>query len=231
MLVLSRQRDQAIMIGDDIEVSIVDIRGDKARIGISAPRSVSVHRKEIYEAIRKENQAAAEIRPDEIASLVSPPQNPPLKIAADDPMRVAIDEAKKSLSHGGIPTGAVLVRAGKIIGRGHNRRIQRGDPMAHAETDCLTNAGRQKTYKDTILYTTTMPCLLCAGAIVQFGIPKIVVGDTTTVADGKCPSLRSEQVLKDCGIELVDMHDLEIADIMLAFTREHPGLWNEDSGT
>src|SRR4051794_23739805 len=170
MLVLSRQRDQAIMIGDDIEVSVVDIRGDKVRIGITAPRSVSVHRKEIYEAIRKENKSAAEIKPEDIASLVSSPQNPPLKLVTDDAnagdpfLRVAIDEANKSLSHGGIPTGAVRVRAGGVIGRGHNRRIQRGDPMAHAEIDCLTNAGRQKTYRDTILYTTLTPCLLCTGA-------------------------------------------------------------------
>ena len=126
MLVLSRQRDQAIMIGDDVEVSIVDIRGDKVHIGIDAPRSVSVHRKEIYEAIRDENQAAAQISPGDVAAVVSSPQNSPMKLAHEDPLRVAVDEAKKSLSHGGIPTGAVLVRAGRVIGRGHNRRVQRG---------------------------------------------------------------------------------------------------------
>src|SRR3954451_22839857 len=105
MLVLSRQRDQAIMIGDDIEVSVVDIRGDKVRLGINAPRSVSVHRKEIYEAIRKENKAAAEVRPEDLAALLSPPL-PQMKIvdegANGDPfLRAALDEAKKSLSHGG----------------------------------------------------------------------------------------------------------------------------------
>src|SRR4051812_12536750 len=123
MLVLSRQREQAIMIGDDIEVSVVDIRGDKVRLGINAPRSVSVHRKEIYEAIRRENKAAAEVRPEDVSLLVPGPHNPTLKLVKDDAtggdpfMRVAIDEAKKSLSHGGIPTGAVLVRDNRIIGR------------------------------------------------------------------------------------------------------------------
>src|SRR3954468_20295235 len=211
MLVLSRQRDQAIMIGDDIEVSVVDIRGDKVRLGINAPRSVSVHRKEIYEAIRKENKAAAEIRPEDLGSLLSPPP-PQMKIvdegANGDPfMRAAIDEAKKSLSHGGIPTGAILVRDNKIIGRGHNRRIQRGDPMAHAEIDCLTNAGRHKTYCDTTLYTTTMPCLLCAGAILQFGIPRLIVGDSSTFGGGECKKINSKQLLVDCGVEVVDVQD------------------------
>jgi cytosine/creatinine deaminase len=230
MLVLSRQREQAIMIGDDIEVSIVDIRGDKVRVGIDAPRSVSVHRKEIYEAIRKENKAAAEIRPEDVAGVVASPSNPPLRIAQDDPLRVAIDEAKKSLSHGGIPTGAVLVRAGKIIGRGHNRRVQRGDPMAHAEIDCLTNAGRQKTYRDTILYTTISPCLLCAGAILQFGIPKIVIGDITNFAGGECGSVKSMQLLRECGVEIVEAQDKDCAEMMGKFLQENAALFRENLG-
>src|SRR5579864_1017156 len=98
----------------------------------------------------------------------------------EDPfLRAAIDEAKQGLKEGGLPIGSVLVRGGKIIGRGHNRRVQKGDPMAHAEIDCLTNAGRQKSYRDTVLYSTLMPCHLCSGAIVQFGIPKVIVGEST----------------------------------------------------
>ena len=236
MLVLSRQRDQAIMIGDDIEVSVVDIRGDKVRLGINAPRSVSVHRKEIYEAIRKENQAAGQVRPEDVASLVSSPQNSPMKLVSDNPaqgdpfLRAAIDEAKKSLGHGGIPTGAVLVRADRIIGRGHNRRIQRGDPMAHAEIDCLTNAGRQKSYRDTVLYTTLMPCLMCAGAIAQFGVPKVVVGDTVNFAGGNCKGVNTSQLLRDCGVEIVDLHDTEAIEMLAKFVRERPELWREDHG-
>ena len=230
MLVLSRQRDQAIMIGDDVEVSIVDIRGDKVRIGIDAPRSVSVHRKEIYEAIRDENQAAAQISPGDVAAVVSSPQNSPMKLAHEDPLRVAVDEAKKSLSHGGIPTGAVLVRAGRVIGRGHNRRVQRGDPMAHAELDCLTNAGRQKTYRDTILYATTAPCLMCAGAISQFGIPKLVVGDTASFGGGECGAVKSMQMMRECGVEVVDAKDAECIEMMARFAAEKGPLWREDHG-
>src|SRR4051812_6899853 len=236
MLVLSRQRDQAIMIGDDIEVSVVDIRGDKVRLGINAPRSVSVHRKEIYEAIRKENKAAGQVRPEDVATLVSSPQNPPMKLVGNDPalgdpfLRAAIDEAKKSLSHGGIPTGAVLVREDRIIGRGHNRRIQRGDPMAHAEIDCLTNAGRQKSYRDTVLYSTLMPCYLCSGAAVQFGVPKVVVGESVNFPGGAAKCGQSPQFMRSAGIDVIDLHDAECIEMMRDFIRTHPELWNEDIG-
>ncbi len=91
-------------------------------------------------------------------------------------MRSAIGEATKGLSEGGIPIGSVLVKEGRIIGKGHNQRIQKGDPMAHAEIDCLRNAGRIGSYKDTVLYSTLMPCYLCAGAVVQFGIKKAPIG-------------------------------------------------------
>ena len=226
MLVLARQRDEAIMIGDDIEVSVVDIRGDKVRIGINAPRSVSVHRKEIYEMIRRENQAAASIKAEDVAGILPNPSNAPLKIAHDDPLRVAVEEAKKSLAHGGIPTGEVLCRDNKIIGRGHNRRIQRRDPVAHAELDCLANAGRQATYRDTVLYATLMPCLMCAGGVVHFGIPKLVVGDAIT-----CPgTLKATRFLRDNGIEIIDAKDLECAALISRFASENPSLWQEDRG-
>ncbi len=237
MLVLSRQRDQAIMIGEDIEISVVDIRGDKVRLGIEAPRSVSVHRKEIYDAIRRENQAAAEVRPEDLSAVVSPLQgNSHMRLASDNPRQedpfllAAFEEAEKSASHGGIPSGAVLVRSGRIIGRGHNRRVQRGDPMAHAEIDCLTNAARQKTYKDTVLYTTLMPCFLCTGAILQFGIPKVIVGDSTNFPGGQCSHTTSPQLLKECGVEVVDVHDPRCQDMMANFIRQHGDLWNEDIG-
>src|SRR3954469_12529368 len=97
-------------------------------------------------------------------------------------MQTAIDEARKGLAQGGIPIGSVLVRDGEIVGRGHNQRVQKGDPMAHAEIDCLQQAGRIGSYKDTILYSTLMPCYLCAGAVVQFGIKKVIVGESKTFA-------------------------------------------------
>ena len=190
MLVLARQRDESIIIGDDVEVTVVDIRGDKVRLGINAPRSTSVHRKEIYEAIQRENRQAAKVQPHDLPNLgtTQPPKQPvQMKLVGADSierqmhepfLRAAIEEARLGLAEGGLPIGSVLVRDGKIIGRGHNKRVQAGDPMAHAEIVALTNAGRQKTYRDTVLYSTLMPCFLCSGASVQFGIPCVVVGES-----------------------------------------------------
>jgi cytosine/creatinine deaminase len=228
MLVLTRQRDDSIMIGDEIEVRVVDIRGDKVRLGITAPRSVSVHRREIYEQIRDENKAAAQLKPEDIANIPMPEGTdssfPRLAAENRDPfLLAAIAEAQAGLREGGLPIGSVLVRGGQIIGRGHNRRIQRGDPMAHAEIDCLTNAGRQKTYRDTILYSTLMPCHLCSGAAVQFGVPKVIVGESVNF--GGAP-----QFMQSKGIEVIDLRDQECIDVMGRFIREHPDLWNEDIG-
>jgi cytosine deaminase len=236
MLVLSRLRDQTIMIGDDIEITIVDIRGEKVRLGITAPRTISVHRKEVYDAIRRENQAAAQLRPMEVAPVVPPPapaNNPlPAYNPADPFMRAAIDEARLGLSEGGLPIGSVLVRGNHIVARGHNRRVQHGDSMAHAEIDCLKNAGRQKTYKDTVLYSTLMPCYLCSGAVVQFGIPKVIVGEATTFPGGasKCSPQKSPDFLRSHGVEVINLHDRECIEMMQQFIREHPELWNEDIG-
>ena len=234
MLVLSRQKDQTIMIGDDIEVTIVDIRGDKVRLGINAPRTVTVHRKEVYDMLKREGQKPPQQQgggraPGEHFGPAGPgagPSSPPPHpvAASNDPfLREAITEARRGLSEGGLPIGAVLVRGGQIIGRGHNRRVQKGDPMAHAEIDCLTNAGRQKTYKDTILYSTLQPCFLCSGASVQFGIPKIIVGDTVNF--GGAPGFLRHQ-----GVECVDLHDAECIQMMSQFIKEHPDLWHEDIG-
>lgn len=246
MLVLSRQRDETVMIGDSIEVTVVDIRGDKVRLGINAPKDVSVHRKEVYDAIRRENRAAGNLRPQDvpevgrIKSPQQPGQTPPnsggtqgnaaLKLVPqEDPsvhlpfLRIAMEEARQGLSEGGLPIGSVLVRGGQVIGRGHNRRVQKGDPMAHAEIDCLTNAGRQKTYRDTILYSTLMPCYLCSGAAVQFGIPKVVVGESANFK-GAPDFMRSK------GIDVFDLHDPECIEMMATFIKEHPELWHEDIG-
>jgi cytosine/creatinine deaminase len=229
MLVLTRQRDDSIMIGDDIEVKVVDIRGDKVRLGINAPRNISVHRREIYDQIRDENRAAAQIQPQDLMNLPPKPEEtdssfPRLATENRDPfLLAAIAEARTGLREGGLPIGSVLVRGDQIIGRGHNRRVQRGDPMAHAEIDCLTNAGRQKTYRDTVLYSTLMPCHLCSGAAVQFGVPKVIVGESVNF--GGAPEFMRSQ-----GIEVVDLHDQECIEMMAQFIREHPSLWNEDIG-
>ena len=228
MLVLARQRDQTIMIGDDIEVTVVDVRGDKVRLGINAPRSVSVHRKEIWKAIRDENEAAKNLKPEDLANLppgtVRPP-GPAAKAAPpiDEFMTAAIEEARKGLSEGGLPIGSVLVRNGQVVARGHNRRVQKGDPMAHAEIDCLTVAGRQPSYKDTILYSTLMPCYLCSGAVVQFGIPKVIVGESVNFPG-------APDFMRKHGVEVIDLHDAECIKMMSDFIKAHPQLWNEDIG-
>jgi creatinine deaminase len=146
-------------------------------------------------------------------------------------LRAAIDEAKLGLAEGGLPIGSVLTRGGAIIGRGHNRRVQRGDPMAHAEIDCLANAGRQPSgYRDTVLYSTLMPCFLCSGAAVQFGVPKVIVGETVNFPGGQGPGGSSPQFLRAQGVDVVDLRDPECIELMARFIREHPRLWYEDIG-
>jgi cytosine deaminase len=148
----------------------------------------------------------------------------------DDFMRAAVEEARTGMSEGGLPIGSVLVRDNQIIARGHNRRVQHGDPMAHAEIDCLTKAGRQRTYRDTVLYSTLMPCFLCSGAVVQFGVPKVVVGESVNFPGGEGPGGRSPEFLRSHGVEVIDLRDPECIEMMSRFIREHPELWNEDIG-
>ena len=114
-------------------------------------------------------------------------------------MKAAIEEARQGLKEGGIPIGSVLVRDGKIIGRGHNRRVQENDPIIHAEIDCLRKAGRIGHYRGTVLYSTLMPCYLCSGAVVQFGIKKVVAGEGETFAG-------APDFLRQHGVEVVNMH-------------------------
>ena len=140
-------------------------------------------------------------------------------------MQAAIEQARMGLAEGGLPIGSVLVRNGQIIGAGRNRRVQHDDPMAHAEIDCLSNAGRQETYRDAVLYSTLMPCYLCSGAIVQFGIPRVVAGESVNFTGGG-----SADFLRSRGIELIDLHDSQCIDMMRDFIHHHPRLWHEDIG-
>jgi len=141
----------------------------------------------------------------------------------DSFMQAAIDEAQLGLREGGIPIGSVLVRAGQIIGRGHNKRIQDGDPVTHAEIDCLRQAGRIGSYQGTVLYSTLMPCYLCAGAVVQFGIPKVMVGESQTFPGGP-------EFMRAHGVEVVDLNLAECVAMMRKFIEQNPRLWNEDIG-
>jgi len=223
MLVLSRTRDQTIVIGDDIEITVVDIRGDKVRLGINAPRTITVHRKEVYDAVKRGDQPKSKShdQPAAAAHCTTPAVHQ--GNGADPFLLAAIDEARAGLAEGGLPIGSVLVRGGQIVGRGHNRRVQKGDPMAHAEIDCLTNAGRLKSYRDTVLYSTLMPCHLCSGAVIQFGIPRVIVGESINF--GGAPD-----VLRQHGVEVIDLHDPQCIALMGDFIKSHPDLWREDIG-
>lgn len=141
----------------------------------------------------------------------------------DDFMAEAITEAKQGLNEGGIPIGSVIVKEGKIVGKGHNKRVQDSDPVTHAEIDCLRNAGRIGNYKNTTLYSTLMPCYLCAGAVVQFGIKKVIVGESETFAGAK-------EFMEAHGVEVIDLNLAECKQLMSNFIQEKPELWNEDIG-
>ena len=141
----------------------------------------------------------------------------------DDYMTAAIAQAKQGLSEGGIPIGSVLVKEGKIIGQGRNKRVQEGDPVTHAEIDCLRNAGRIGKYSGTTLYSTLMPCYLCAGAVVQFGIKKVIAGESETFTGAK-------ELMESHGVEVVDLDLDECKQMMRNFIASHSQLWNEDIG-
>ena len=140
----------------------------------------------------------------------------------DPVFEAAYQAAQKSLREGGIPIGAALARAGQVIATGHNERVQQGDPIAHGEMSALRAAGRQANYRDTVLYTTLAPCAMCTGTIIQFKIPKVIVGEAETFP-GEFDLLRSR------GVEVVVLDDQRCVDMMRDFQRDHAELWAEDS--
>ncbi len=139
-------------------------------------------------------------------------------------LAVAIGEARAGRAEGGIPIGAaIFTREGKLVGAGHNRRVQHGDPSAHGETDAFRNAGRQRSYRDLIMVTTLAPCWYCSGLIRQFGFRRVVVGESRTFQGGIA-------WLRELGVEVIDLDAQECVDLMAGFIREHPEIWNEDIG-
>jgi creatinine deaminase len=140
-------------------------------------------------------------------------------------LAVAIEEARSGMAEGGVPVGAALFdKTGKLLGRGHNRRVQENDPSIHGETDAFRKAGRQRTYKDKIMVTTLSPCWYCSGLIRQFGIGTLVIGESVNFRGGE-DWLRAEG-----GVEVIQMNSQECIDMMATFIREHPEIWNEDIG-
>jgi creatinine deaminase len=136
-------------------------------------------------------------------------------------MREAFTRAKKSYDEGGLPIGAVMVENGAIIASGHNRRVQDGDPIAHGEMDCLRRAGRRARYDGVTMYTTLSPCMMCAGAILQFGIPRVVIGEAQTFTG-------NIEFLESHNIAVTLLNDVDCIELMSRFIRERPDLWDED---
>lgn len=143
----------------------------------------------------------------------------------DEFFEATVNEAKQGLKDGGIPIGSVIVHNGKILGRGHNKRIQNGSVVLHGEMDALENAGRQaaSVYKNSVLYTTLSPCPMCTGAILLYGIPKVIIGENKTF-------MGSEDLLRQNGVEVIVLNDQTCIDMMEEFIRNKPELWNEDIG-
>ena len=144
---------------------------------------------------------------------------------SDEFMTAALAEAEQGLTEGGIPIGAVLVHAGRIIGRGHNRRVQQGSPILHGEMDALENAGRQpaRVYRECTIYTTLSPCAMCSGAILLYGIGRVVVGENRTF-------MGEEALLRARGVTVEVVQDPRCIRLMEQFITEHPELWSEDIG-
>ena len=143
----------------------------------------------------------------------------------DEFLSAAIDEAKAGLAEGGIPIGSVLVIDGRIVGRGHNRRVQKGSAVLHAEMDCLENAGRLKRadYRRSVLYSTLSPCDMCSGTVLLYGIPKVVIGENRTFRG-------PEDYVRSRGVELAVVDSVECRELMETFINRYPELWNEDIG-
>lgn len=146
-------------------------------------------------------------------------------MTVDKFMKTAIEEAEKGLAEGGIPIGSVLVCNEKIIGRGHNKRIQKGSVILHGEMDALENAGRLNatTYKECVLYTTLSPCSMCSGAILLYGIPKVIIGENITFKG-------EEEWLVSRGVEIIVLNNKRCQELMQEFINKNPELWNEDIG-
>lgn len=136
-------------------------------------------------------------------------------------LRIAYDEAKAGFEEGGCPIGSVLARGEKLVSQGRNQRVQGGDPIAHGEMDALRKAGRQKTYRDTTLYTSLSPCMMCTGTIIQFGIPRVVIGENQTFGG-------NEEFLRSKGVEVIIADDADCTALMTRFIKEKPELWAED---
>ena len=142
----------------------------------------------------------------------------------EEMLKIAVEEARQGLAEGGIPIGAALFDAqGKLLGRGHNRRVQENDPSIHGETDAFRRAGRQRSYRDKIMVTTLAPCWYCSGLVRQFGISTVIVGESVNFRGGI-------DWLRENGVKIIDLHSADCVELLAGYIRKNPAIWNEDIG-
>lgn len=208
MLVLSRQRDESVIINDDIEIRVVDVRGDKVRLGFVAPRTVSIHRKEIYEVIRRENALAAQLQPGDVPALGGPkPVSGQVLFEPDRPMLdAAIEEANRSREQGGLALGCVLAADGRLLAKAHDRRRQEGRRTCEAALLALEQV-EGCLPAETVAYLTSIPSITSAAALAEAGVARVVVGTTRRALSSHARGPGAADFLRFAGVALIDLHD------------------------
>lgn len=208
MLVLSRQRDESVMINDDIEIRVVDIRGDKVRLGFVAPRNVSIHRKEVYEAIRRENASAAQLQPGDVPALSGPrPASGGVLFEPSRPLLdVALEEATQSLGEGGLPVGCVLASEDRVLSRARDRRRQDQRRWHEAALLALEQLA-EPLPPDTTAYLTSVPSMMSAAALIEAGVARVVVGCGRRASANKSRGPGAADLLRLAGVAIIDLHD------------------------
>jgi carbon storage regulator CsrA len=225
MLVLSRQRDESVMINDDVEIRVVDVRGDKVRLGFVAPRTVSIHRKEIYDTIRRENQSAATMQPQDLPTHQQARDAAAGVAAEPEPMlEQALAEARVSVAESGMPIGCVIARDQQVLARAHDRRLQDGVSTRQAAILAIERAG-EKLPADATVYLTTMPTLSAAAALIDAGASRVVVGDARTYGGGKVRNASAGELLRAAGVTVVDRRSDQCSSLLAEFIREKPDAW------
>lgn len=208
MLVLSRQRDESVIINDDIEIRVVDVRGDKVRLGFVAPRNVSIHRKEVYEAIRKENASAAQLQPGDVPALGGPkPVSARVLFEPSQAMLdAAIEDAEKSRSEGGLAMGCVLASEDRIVARSGDRRVQDRNPWREAAVLALEQLPEPPP-AELVAYLTSVPSMIAAAALVEAGVLRVVVGCGKRGLPAKARGPGATDLLRLSGVTVIDLHD------------------------
>lgn len=225
MLVLSRQREESVIIDDSIEIRVVDVRGDKVRLGFVAPRTVQIHRKEIYDAIRRENAAAATLQAGDLPQVAGPkPASSGAAVMQPEPMLdIAFELARDASSAGAVPVGCVIAVNDQPVARAADARLQARSPIA--EAGLLAAAQLPAPAPGAVAYLTSLPSIAAAAALLEAGVNRLVIGDTLNHAGGKIGSLTVRDFARNAGAAVVERrHDGAIA-LLADFIRTQPDRW------